>query len=860
MQAGARLGHYEILFLIGKGGMGEVWRAHDAKLRRHVALKMLPPELASSADRLARLEREATSLAAVSHPNIAAIYGLEELDGTRFLVLELIEGDTLADLLLRGPLRVRQALEIAAQIAAALEAAHERGIVHRDLKPANVKLTPDGTVKVLDFGLAKSAARHAAETATSLTLETEIGTVMGTAPYMSPEQARGEAAGPQSDIWAFGVVLYEMLTGISPFARPTAPETVARVLEGQPDLALLPGALPPSALRLVRRCLEKDRKRRVKNAGDARLEIEEALAELGAGPASAPRAGISRRAAITSVAALGIAGIGAGIGANALLARREVQPAAAPMPSYRRLTFRRGMIRTARFGPDFQTVLYGALWDGDVCRVYNVRPESPESAALTFPPAMPLAVSKSGELALALGTHFRGVMTYGTLARVPLAGGVPRELQENVKFADWSPDGSDIAMVRGLGNHDRLETLANGVLAEPEAPGGGFSFVRFSPRGDAVAAFELTSPGNLNGRVVIYDLSGARRAVSPRNYFNVFGLAWRGNEVWFTAADESPLFRNALHAMDASGAVRVVARVPSNATLHDVAPDGRVLIARTDDRGGIAVRAPGASAERDLSWLDAPVLADLSRDGRRALFTETGVGGGPGLSTYLRSTDGSPAVRLGDGFALALSPDGRRAIVRSDFQGSHLDVIPTGAGQASRLERPGLSLLRARWLADGRRVVAYAVASDGQPGLHLLDVDGSATQAITPAGVPVGYNGWAVAPDGTLTALSTGDDGIHVFPIAGGDARRVPGTERSSLIGWIETGLLVSENPVAGGVIHRVDPATGQRDTWADIQPLDPGGLMLLDLNSFAVTPDGSAYGYAWHRAISDLYIVEGWG
>jgi eukaryotic-like serine/threonine-protein kinase len=856
MQAGARLGHYEILFLIGKGGMGEVWKAHDAKLRRDVALKTLPPELALNPDRLARLEREATSLAAVSHPNVAAIYGLEEHEGTRFLVLELVDGVTLADRLAGGrPLSVKQALEIAQQIAEALEAAHERGVVHRDLKPANIKLTSDGRVKVLDFGLAKSSNESGRETATSLPLMTEIGTVMGTAPYMSPEQARGEAAGPQTDIWAFGVMLYEMLTGVSPFERPTTAETVARVLEAQPDLALLPRDTSASARRLVQRCLQKDRKHRVKHAGDARLEIEDALAELAAGPASQPpRAGISRRAALTGGAALGLLGVG--VGASALMARRSPQPL--PTPSYQRLTFRRGLIRTARFGPDFQTVLYGALWDGDACRVYSVRAESPESAALSFPAAMPLAVSGSGELALALGPHFRGVMTYGTLARVPLAGGAPRELQENVKYADWSPDGSDLVIVRRVGDRDQLELLGGELLAEPDAPGGGFSFPRFSPSGDAVAVFELAQADFLVGRVVIIERSGAKRAVSPRTYFNVHGLVWRGDEVWFTAADESPLFRNAVHAMDLTGAVRIVARVPGNTTLHDAAPDGRMLIARTDDRGGIAVRAPNEAAERDLSWLDSAYLGDISPDGRRVLFSETGVGGGPRLSTYLRGTDGAPAVRLGDGFALALSPDGRRAIVRMDRDAPHLDVIPTGPGQASRLERPELSLVRARWLPDGRHAVVWAIPENGPPQLYRLDVDGSTTQAVTPAGVTVGYAGWSASPDGSMVAVSTGQ-GVELFPIAGGESRRVPGSDRSSVVGWTESGLLISENPGAGGIVLSLDPATGKRTVWADIQPRDPAGIMSLDLSTFVVTPDGRGYGYSWHRATSDLYLVEGW-
>ena len=450
--------------------MGEVWKARDAKLRRDVAIKTLPPAFAANPDLLARLEREAMSLAAVSHPNVAAIHGLEEHAGVRYLVLELVDGDTLAARLAAGPISVRPALEIALQIADALEAAHERGVIHRDLKPGNVMLTPEGRVKVLDFGLAKSFTSVGGAAPTAYAAQTEIGVIMGTAPYMSPEQARGETVGAQTDIWSFGVMLYEMLTGTSPFARATTAETLARVLEADPDVGRLPDATPASVRHLVSRCLEKERRRRVKHAGDVRIGVEEGLAELAAGvPPPLTRAGMSRRAALTAAgAALGL--VGAGFGAAALRSR-GVQPAAAP--TYQRLTFRRGMIRTARFAPDFQTILYGALWDGDVCRVYTVRTDSPESAAPSLPPAAPLAVSVLGELALALGAHFRGIMTYGTLARVPLAGGAPREVEENIKYADWSPDGRDLAIVRGMGDHDQLEFPAGTMLAKPETPAGG---------------------------------------------------------------------------------------------------------------------------------------------------------------------------------------------------------------------------------------------------------------------------------------------------------------------------------------------------------------------------------------------------
>jgi Tol biopolymer transport system component len=366
----------------------------------------------------------------------------------------------------------------------------------------------------------------------------------------------------------------------------------------------------------------------------------------------------------------------------------------------------------------------------------------------------------------------------------------------------------------------------------------------------------LTSRARLFGRVVVFDTSGTRIAATER-YANVFGLAWRDDEVWFTAADELPLFRNTLYAMRASGKMRITVRVPGNTSLHDIAPDGTMLIARTDDRGGIAVRAPGAEGERDLSLLDGTNVADFSHDGRQMLFYEFGAGGGRLGSTYLRGTDGSPAVRLGDGVAHALSPDGRRAIVQVGDE-PHFQVISTGAGESSRIARSGLTLLGARWHPDGNRIVARARRASSDARLYLLDVTGDGTTQITPDTIAVGDSGWAVSPDGAMVAVSHGN-AVLLFDITGGQARNAQGlSAQSRVVGWIEGGLLISENPGAGGEVFQVDPVSGRRALWADIKPRDPAGIMNLDLNSLVTSPDGRAYGYSWHRAISDLYLVQG--
>ena len=846
-------GTYRVDRELGRGGMSRVFVVEEVALGRRIVLKVLAPELAHalSAERFAREIRLAARL---QHPNIVPLLAAGETGDLLYYTMPLVEGESLrARIDQYGELSVSEATRLFREVADALSYAHREGVVHRDIKPDNILLSHRHAM-VTDFGVARAVSEAGNKTAL-----THTGMAVGTPAYMAPEQAAGDPhTDHRADIYAAGLVAYEMLAGHPPF-QGTTPQTLvaAHLTQPPPPLATVRPSVPPELAAIVHKCLEKRAADRYQDAN----ELLAALDRVDAAPArtaattlipAATPSNVSRRTFVASAAALALTGAGFGGGYFAA-SRGRVRTT----PSYRRLTFRRGMIRTARFNAEGTAILYGALWDGDVARVYTVRTESSETTALSIPPAVPLAVSSSGELALAMGAHFHGIMTYGTLARVPGVGGVPRELLEKVKYADWSPNGEELAIVRGVGDHDTLEFPVNKVVAEPVTPGGGFSFARVAPGGNAVAAFELDDRNWLSGQVVIVDRSGKLQTRSDR-YYNVFGLAWNGDEVWFTAADKLPLFRNTVYAMNASGKVRIVARVPGNTALHDIASDGRILIARTDDRSGVSVRAPNAARESELSWLDSSNIADISRDGRHVLIYEYGVGGGPNGSTYLRSTDGSPAVRLGDGQAVSLSPDGRFAIVR--VPGSkHLDVIPTGPGQAFRLERQGLTLTYAKWLPDGRSVIASARGADNEARVYQLAVEGDATRLITPDGLSIGSETWAMSPDGSAIAISLKGH-IELFPIAGGPPRRVPGAGANwAVIGWIDRGLLISEDPVNSGTVFRVDPATGRRDSWTEIKPGDPAGMMNLDLRSLVTTPDGRGYGYTWHRATSDLYIVDGW-
>jgi len=417
LSPGQRLGPYEITAPLGAGGMGEVYRARDTKLDRDVAVKVLPTRLAEDAEALARFEREAKAVAALSHPNILAIHDFGREATTAYAVMELLDGETLRQRLAAGALPVRKAAEYGLQMAQALAAAHDKGIVHRDLKPDNVFVTRDGRVKVLDFGLARREATTADGTETSSPTAahaTEPGAVMGTAGYMSPEQVRGQPADARSDIFSLGTVLYEILSGRKAFARETAAETMTAILrEEPPELAVAVDGLPAALGRIVEHCLEKRPEERFQSARDLAFDLSslsssqvrhERVAETG--PGAGRRAWARPAAAAVLAAACGTA---------LFLAGRST--ARKPSPAFEPLTFRRGSVSYARFAPDGRTVVYAANWEGGPLEIYSTQPGSPESRALGLRADLQ-AVSRNAEMAVLLERPGRGAV----LARAPLGG------------------------------------------------------------------------------------------------------------------------------------------------------------------------------------------------------------------------------------------------------------------------------------------------------------------------------------------------------------------------------------------------------------------------------------------------------
>jgi eukaryotic-like serine/threonine-protein kinase len=852
LAAGVRLGPYEVVSLLGVGGMGEVYRAKDPRLGREVAVKVLPPSFAGNEERLRRFEQEARAAGSLNHPNILAIYDIGVHDGSPYVVSELLQGMTLRGRLGQGPIPPRKVIEIAIQVARGMAAAHERRIVHRDLKPENLFLTTDGQVKILDFGLAKFAepesetpGKTQMQTVTSLT---QAGFVVGTIGYMSPEQVRGQAVDHRSDIFSLGAILYEMLSGRQAFHGGSSADTMAAILkEDPPNLMEEASGIPPAMAHVVRHCLEKNPAERFQSAYDLAFDLEALL-----GGSRTTSAMVATRSRGKMLRVLGAVAMGAVLAAGIFIGMRQVRTGT---PTYHWLAFRSGTVLAARFAPDGRTVVYSAAWEGKPSEIFTTRPESPESRSLGLAGASLLAVSLKGEMAILLGIRPTSLFEHaGTLARVPLEGGSPREVVQNAEFADWTPDGASLLVVREANGRDRLEFPPGNLIYET---GGWIGHPRFSPRGNQIAYFDHPDRGDDIGSLAVMDLTGHRRTLAT-GWTDLTGLAWSagGDEVWFTGTRASgPV---ALMAVALSGREREVTKVPGDLHLFDVGTGGRVLMARDDWRAGIYSQSRGTDKERNLSWFDFSIPDDLSGDGSILLFHEAGMAGGPDGSAYLRKTDGSPPVQLVDGGCTSLSPQGDRAICDKVGDPSTFFLVPTKAGETKQLSHGPIRHLGARWFPDEKRILFLGVESGHGARLYIQNIAGGPPQAITPEGV--NQYAYALSPDGSQIAAAMGPESkLFLFPTNGGDPRPIAGLDPGDWpIGWSEDGrwLYTYRFGELPATISRFELATQKKTLWKQLMPPEPSGVDIV--SPILVTPDGKSYAYGFVRIFSDLYVVEG--
>lgn len=830
LQTGARLGPYEIVSPLGAGGMGEVYRARDPRLGREVAIKVLPRAWAGDRERQQRFEAEARAAGALNHPNIVTLHDVGIADGAPYLVTEVLEGESLRAVIQRGPLTPEPAAEIVIQIAQGLAAAHAKGIVHRDLKPENLQVLPDGRVKILDFGIAKltrTESNPLAETTPVFASMTATGTILGTVSYMAPEQLRDRPVDHRADLFALGAIFYELLTGNQPFTGETAADRVSAILMSEPPpLAPKIESAMPGLMATIAKLLAK----RPEGRWDSGSDLAFTLRLLASRPAG-PRAETA-------------AGSGA---AGAERARPAVR--------FRALTFRDGEVARARFAPDGQTVVYQAAFEGARSEIFLSRVESPEARGLGLRDADLQAVSKTAEIAVTLRVRDIGGFVYlGTLARLPMIGGKPRELVDDVYMADWSPDGRDLAAIRRVGAGYQLEAPLGTVI---HSTTGWMSHPRYGPDGTQLAFLDHPATGNNSGHVCVIRPGEAPRRLTG-NVNTLWRCTWRpdGKEIWFGAMGYEGI--DGVFAVTLDGRVRCVYSSPGFAGVEDLSSEGDALLVtlRPRMRMETSTRSGGRAEAVDLSWLDWSLVRDVSPDGSMVLFDETGAGAGAHPGIYIRSIDGDPAIRLGDGICSAFSDDGRHVLAGQIHLGG-VSVIPTGVGKPRRLATEGFRVSYGDWLPGGREAVLVA-SREGQ-GLQLYRVEIESGSLRPLNDMVLSSYGIKVSPDGRFL-LARGEDGLlALVPLDGSPPRPFPQLDASRRpAGWTadSRSFYVFQAGAVPAPVFLVDAATQTMEPWGEIMPMVRSGVD--GINALRVMADGERYVVSYPRTDCVLYHARG--
>ena len=733
LEVGSRLAHYDVTALIGEGGMGQVYQATDTKLNRQVALKILPEAFAEDPDRLARFQREAQVLASLNHPGIAAIYGIEEQDDTRALVLELVEGPTLADRISQGPIPVDEALPIAKQIAEALEAAHEQGVIHRDLKPANIKVRPDGTVKVLDFGLAKALdTTPQGDPSLSPTLTaaaTQMGVIMGTAAYMSPEQARGSTTDHRADIWSFGVVLYEMLTGTQLFTGPTVSDTLASVLKNESNLDVLPPDTPEPIHRLLRRCLERDRRERLPHVGEARLEIRDALtapAAEGVDAVSVTHRARLPRAIVGSVVGVVVVAVMAALGGWRL---GQSWPATA-LPLLRSsIGLPEGTILPTGVGPDLaispdgQTLVYvGGNASGRQLYVRSLNQFAHTAIPGTEGAQEPFLSPDGQSVAFTAGLAVK---------RVPVSGGEVFSVCDRCFGGFWGDDGY-------------IYYESNGGLSRIPAVGGTPELLA-EPKPDQGVPW-LASPAPLpGGRAVLFEIGNLE-------FGGVGVLSLETNEIIVVSEEGSnPFYSPTGHILFARGGTLFAvpfdvenlraagAAVPVTQNVH-VENGGAIQAALSQD--GLFVYKPAGDVGTQLVWVDRGGTIESMIEDWRVFY-------GPQLSPD------------GEQLAVQINEGGGSAIWIHEVESGSLRLLTLTENAASPV-----------WSPDGDRV-AFGAGSGGAFAIQSIAADGAGpVETLLESEFPVVPNAWSPAGNRLVFREDSPNSNLFVTEIGNDESPR----------------------------------------------------------------------------------------
>ncbi len=814
-------------------GMARVFLAEDRRLKRRVAVKVVVAR--RNPRGVERLEQEARLIASLGHPNILQVHDVGRLEDGSYLVEEYLDGRTVRTMLRAETIPVATALDLAAQAARGLAAAHERGVVHRDLKPENLFVTAKGQLKILDFGIATLQPARAQANAIDEPVpasSAERG-FAGTPPYSSPEQIRCAPMDHRSDLFSLGVVLYEILAGKRPYDGENI-EVACAILTSPPRP--LPKRIPIEVQRIVERCLEKDPKERFQSAPDLAAALEAAAARI--------RARIwPRRVAVAAAILLAMTG--------AVLAwARSRSP---ELVSYRQMTFLPGAVWTARFAADGKTVFYTEAFDGQAPRIFSTRVGSPDYQRLEVQDAVLLGVSPRNDLAVLRHPVQRGFGFSGTLAAVSESRGEPRDLLASVDDADWAPTGEGLAVVRRVGDGSQLEYPVGSVLFRTP---GWISDPRVSRDGERVAFVHHPEFADDGGDLDVVDRSGGLNVVSA-GWGSASGVTWSpdGNELWFGGTGAPGIPRGtplAIRAVAMNGAQRELARGAGHLEILDASPEGRVIAILPRRILGIAVS--DASGERDLSVRDEQVLHDLAADGSRVLFTTSPRAPSGEGAIFVRAADGAGApVQIATGYGGALSPDGKHALI-FPMSGSKrpLTIVAIGPGEPRLLRTTTLFVSRGRFVSDGVRVLLVGNEEGHTTRLWLLSLPDERLTPISEEGIAAPN----VAVSREAAAALDARGVLKLYPLDGGPARPVSeAAAGESPYGFGSDGALLLGHQTEGGLeLDRLDLRTHRRAHWRTIRPLSPGASIRRVL--FSYREEVVAYSHeSWK---THLYLLEG--
>jgi len=898
-RVGETIGPYEVLSELGSGAMGVVYLAQDARLGRKIALKLLPSQFTNDKDRLRRFQQEARAASALNHPNILTVHEVEQRSGLHYIATEFVDGVTLRQHMNTRRMSLDEVLNIAIQVASALQAAHTAGIAHRDIKPENIMIRSDGYIKVLDFGLAKLAEKDLSPA----TAGTNPGVVMGTPRYMSPEQARGLEVDLRTDIFSLGAVVYEMVTGKVPFDGLTTSDIIAALIKDEPEsMSLSVPELPSVFEQVVNKALTKDPDLRYQTIAEFLSDLQRLKNEIQldalvrtnsdgsrflfedlGNPQTTRTRGLSStdphaqrktKQLLTNISnkwtvgvSLGVLVVVATVAIAAVVSlNRRKSASIATISTPHSLTNRDGFISATRFAPDGKRIIYSAGFDGKPLELFFTDVQGSESQSAGIQSAALKSVSRSGKIAVLFNFELNWSDGYnGTLVILPAEGGKPEVMMDGIDDAAFAPDGNTFAIMRSVMGEQQLEYPAGHVLYKSS---GWMSYPRFSPKGDKIAFFEHPL-GDFSGSIAVFDLASQKKTDISTDWKSLKGLAWnpKNDEIWFGGSKVGRLL--SINAVSLSGLVRmkVYEVAGMGARVDDISDDGKMLITQGSNHSTMMILEGSKSATEapvgsQFAWSTS---ADISADGKALLYYEWGYETSNHFgenAVYLRKLDRSERVQLGLGKALALSPDGNWALaLQQTSPQPQLVLLSTSPGESKTLQNHGIKEYHyASFFPDGRQILFTGVEAreDAAIRSYVQDVNTGEVHPLTEE-LTVALR---VSPDGKRVITLQPDKTYYIQPLYGGEPKAIPGLETDDEpIQWSDDGraLYVIGPGEFATKIYRVNLATGDRREWKNIDPPNKVGLVGLELNpgGILITPDGKVCVYTYWILLQQILTTS---